>query len=108
MTDAELEAAIDRAGRDRVFALVQAAGWPPGVLVPKFVWWGAVRRASESDQDDRQDPLHCTGATQGGCSRSSADHDYSDPVTDEHLARIDGLVDQRRVGLMEVIFGPGW
>ena len=36
--DTELEAAIDRAGRDQVFAMAMAAGWNPGDAVPKYVW----------------------------------------------------------------------
>ena len=87
MVDAELEAAIDLAGRDRVFTLVRAAGWTAGHAVPKFVGWDAVR----SVERDRRS------------------HDYSDSVTEKHLARrTNGLVDQRSAGLVEIIFGPGW
>jgi hypothetical protein len=35
----ELEAAIDRAGRDKVFARAQSYGWPPGSSPPPWVWW---------------------------------------------------------------------
>ncbi|MEX2631067.1 MAG: hypothetical protein WD341_14115 [Tistlia sp.] len=35
-------------------------------------------------------------------------YDYSDQVTDEHLSRIDELVDQDKVRDMEVVSGPGW
>jgi hypothetical protein len=41
MTDDALEAAIDRAGRDKVFALIRSYGWQ-GPL-PKWMWWEAVR-----------------------------------------------------------------
>ena len=50
MFDAELEAAIDRAGRDRVFAIVRASGWTSGDYVPTFVWWEAVRLASQRNE----------------------------------------------------------
>lgn len=38
--DEKLEAAIDKAGRERVFARAHQLGWNPEDLVPKFVWWG--------------------------------------------------------------------
>jgi hypothetical protein len=38
MSDAALEAAIDRAGRDRVLATARAAGWT-NEAPPKWVWW---------------------------------------------------------------------
>lgn len=38
MSDQELEALIDKAGRDRVFALAQANGWVRGSIPPRFVW----------------------------------------------------------------------
>jgi hypothetical protein len=41
--DHELEAAIDRAGRDAVFLLARAYGWYPPYAPPKWVWWGLVR-----------------------------------------------------------------
>ena len=43
--DAQLEAAIDRVGRDRVFMLALINGWRPGDAPPKFVWWNLVREA---------------------------------------------------------------
>ena len=41
--NAALENAISKAGRDRVFAVVRAAGWTPRDSIPEFVWWEAVR-----------------------------------------------------------------
>lgn len=41
--DTELEAAIDRAGRDIVFAVMRAHGWSAGDMPPKWAWWEAVR-----------------------------------------------------------------
>ena len=35
-------------------------------------------------------------------------YDYSDKVTEEHLARVDSLVDQKESEEMEVVSGPGW
>ena len=37
--DEELEWAIDRAGRDRVFASARSYGWGPGFMPPPWVWW---------------------------------------------------------------------
>ena len=34
--------------------------------------------------------------------------DYGDEVTDEQLARIDALVDQKDISEMEIVSGPGW
>lgn len=39
---ADLEAAIDAAGRSRVFARANAAGWFPPDAPPDFVWWSIV------------------------------------------------------------------
>ena len=39
--DDALEAAIDRVGRDRAFAVARANGWTYG-SPPKFVWWEIV------------------------------------------------------------------
>ncbi len=41
--DEKLEALIDRAGREEVFALVRAAGWSSGSTPPKHVWQDACR-----------------------------------------------------------------
>lgn len=41
--DTDLEQQIDAAGRERVFAIVRAAGWSAVDSVPKFVWYEAVR-----------------------------------------------------------------
>jgi len=38
-TDADLEKAIDMAGRDMVFALARENGWRSGDHVPKYIWW---------------------------------------------------------------------
>jgi len=46
--DEKLEAAINEAGRERVFAFVRASGWLDGSPVPKYVWWGAVARVKSS------------------------------------------------------------
>lgn len=40
--DTELEAAIDEAGRDRVFARAYHHGWTGSLTPPKWVWWGIV------------------------------------------------------------------
>lgn len=47
--DVELEAAIDRAGRDRVFALARMNGWRD-LAPPKWVWWQIVRQIEARDQ----------------------------------------------------------
>ena len=49
--DSELEKAIDRVGRDKVFALAKANGWGPSSSPPKHVWWGIVRQL-ERDKPD--------------------------------------------------------
>lgn len=36
--DAELEAHIDRAGRDEVLAMASAGGWSSANVPPKWVW----------------------------------------------------------------------
>jgi hypothetical protein len=38
----ELEAAIDKVGRQRVFDRARAYGWS-GSGAPEFVWWGIIR-----------------------------------------------------------------
>jgi hypothetical protein len=40
--DAELETAIDKAGRDRVFARARSLGWSVANTPEKWVWWGIV------------------------------------------------------------------
>ena len=46
MIDAELETAIEKAGRARVFARAEALGWPMSSSVPKWVWWGIIHELS--------------------------------------------------------------
>jgi hypothetical protein len=41
--DEELERAIDRAGRDHVFARAQSYGWGSGSTPPAWVWWHIVQ-----------------------------------------------------------------
>lgn len=41
--DQELEALIDRAGRQQVFDLMRASGWGPYDRPPKFAWQEACR-----------------------------------------------------------------
>lgn len=41
--DADLESAIDRAGRSQVFLEIIRLGWGDCVAPPKNVWWEAVR-----------------------------------------------------------------
>lgn len=48
--DAELEKAISNAGRERVFAIVRAAGWNTAMAPPKWVWQEAVMMARKHDQ----------------------------------------------------------
>jgi hypothetical protein len=40
--DNDLEAAIDRVGRGKVFDHARALGWKPNDTPPKSVWWGIV------------------------------------------------------------------
>lgn len=40
--DDDLEAAIERVGREDVFGAARAAGWY-GASPPKWVWWEIVR-----------------------------------------------------------------
>lgn len=49
-TNAPLENAISRAGRDKVFAVVRAAGWSFGDSIPEFVWWEAVRMIEKAKE----------------------------------------------------------
>ena len=37
--DKDLEAAIDKAGRSRVFSIAADNGWTAGNPPPKWVWW---------------------------------------------------------------------
>ena len=41
----ELEAAIDNAGRNTVFAIMHAAGWRSDDRPPLWCWWAAVHEA---------------------------------------------------------------
>ena len=43
--DKGLEDAIDAAGRDKVFAIMRAAGWTGYDRPPKWVWREAVAKA---------------------------------------------------------------
>lgn len=43
--DRGLEDAIDAAGRDKVFAIMRAAGWTGYDRPPKWVWREAVAKA---------------------------------------------------------------
>ncbi|MCP5007087.1 MAG: hypothetical protein GY941_24555 [Planctomycetes bacterium] len=40
--DASLESAITEAGRDKVFAVMDLAGWSRLDSPPKWVWWDAI------------------------------------------------------------------
>lgn len=42
--DQELEAAIDAAGREKVFAVARANGWGSYNPPPKYVWWQIIER----------------------------------------------------------------
>lgn len=44
--DAELEAAIDEAGREAVFRRAREIGWSAGDPVPMWVWWQIVGEVS--------------------------------------------------------------
>lgn len=53
--DTDLETAIDRAGRERVFTRARQLGWGAGA--PKFVWWNIVadlRRVDDGINASRQ------------------------------------------------------
>lgn len=45
--DENLEALIDEAGRDDVFAAVMALGWKPGDDVPRYIWQEMAYRVAE-------------------------------------------------------------
>lgn len=45
--DEDLEAAIDSAGRDAVFAVMKANGWGAGGA-PKWVWYEAARIVTDA------------------------------------------------------------
>lgn len=51
MRDEALEQAINAAGRDKVFAMMRAAGWSSLDAPPKHAWWAAVRLAKESGDE---------------------------------------------------------
>jgi hypothetical protein len=54
--DAALEAAINRVGRDKVFARSREVGWRYGDSPPKWVWWGIVAEldaASRPNESER-------------------------------------------------------
>lgn len=43
--DAELEAAINRVGRERVFKRARALGYNPGEPLDKWIWWQIIHDA---------------------------------------------------------------
>lgn len=45
--DIELEAAIDRVGRERVFAKAETLGYQRYDAPPKWVWWGIVKELED-------------------------------------------------------------
>ena len=49
ITDEELEASIDRVGRDRVFARVREVGWSEVNPPPKWVWNCIVAELTQND-----------------------------------------------------------
>lgn len=51
--DAELEALIDRAGREKVFAHMHANGWTGTMAPPKWVWEMAC--AAVRDEEGESD-----------------------------------------------------
>ena len=51
--DEQLEAAIEAAGRDRVFALVRGMGWGPDGA-PKWVWYEAARKVANTPKTERE------------------------------------------------------
>ena len=53
MSDRELEAAIDAAGRDRIFAIMRTAGWHSEDRPPLWVWWLAVYEAAQTSESGR-------------------------------------------------------
>ena len=55
--DAELEAAIGKAGRERVFDEARRLGWGKGVP-PKWVWWEIVW--SLASTPSLSPPVHST------------------------------------------------
>jgi len=42
MMDEQLEMAIERVGRQRVFAMAKVNGWTAADQIPKYIWWGIV------------------------------------------------------------------
>ena len=53
MTDADLERAIDLAGRDRVFARARRYGWTSNDIPPRYVWTGIVAELRRDDERNR-------------------------------------------------------
>ena len=52
--DANLEAAIENAGRARVFSIIQSHGWEAGTPLPKWMWWEAVRIANSAAERNKE------------------------------------------------------
>ena len=50
-----LEQAITDAGRENVFDLAAANGWPRGSGPPKWVWWQIVRLVESQQAAERQE-----------------------------------------------------
>ena len=61
MVDADLEKAIDTVGRERVFAMARARGWPAGEKLPKYVWWVIVNQLRILDKESGQNPVDNRG-----------------------------------------------
>jgi hypothetical protein len=53
MSDAALEAAIDRVGRDRVLATARAMGWTYDAP-PKWVWWAIIAEIDAKKKGGRK------------------------------------------------------
>lgn len=60
--DANIEALIDRAGRDRVFAAMRSVGWGAGGA-PKWVWQAAacevIRRGTQKNPAEPEPSGDC-------------------------------------------------
>jgi hypothetical protein len=65
-SDAELEAAIDRVGRDRVFACARLNGWSSACAPPRWVWWGIVHEIEAEDGQADLAASECHVSTEGG------------------------------------------
>lgn len=48
MTDETLEAAIDAAGRDAVFARARSYGWSAENPPEKYVWWQIIEEVKQA------------------------------------------------------------